>query len=280
MKITPISKEIHKNWSYVGLQDFKHTSKDSVVPILMAEIVRLVTTNPIVFLKDKNLGLYSLQGLTPERNLLIDRNGKWLNEYIPARYRSLPFVLARDGRSKKKDEKILCYIDDLNCVAENFENKSTKIFNDKSELSEDMKRVFEFLNSIEKNEQLTQIALRAVEESDVIEDWEISLKLADGEKKLSGLKKVNIDKLKSLSDKSLGILNKTGGLDLCFASYYSINNLEKLKNFVILHSNSQNQSNEKNQIETIRDKTLKKQKAAKKLEMDNLVKDLLLDDEI
>ena len=119
-----------------------------------------------------------------------------------------------------------------------------------------------------------------MEESDVIEDWEISLKLADGEKKLSGLKKVNIDKLKSLSDKSLGILNKTGGLDLCFASYYSINNLEKLKNFVILHSNSQNQSNEKNQIETIRDKTLKKQKAAKKLEMDNLVKDLLLDDEI
>ena len=163
MKITPISKEIHKNWSYVGLQDFKHTSKDSVVPILMAEIVRLVTTNPIVFLKDKNLGLYSLQGLTPERNLLIDRNGKWLNEYIPARYRSLPFVLARDGRSKKKDEKLLCYIDDLNCVAENFKNKSTKIFNDKSELSEDMKRVFEFLNSIEKNEQLTQIALRAVE---------------------------------------------------------------------------------------------------------------------
>ena len=83
-------------------------------------------------------------------NLMIDKKGYGSN-YIPARYRSLPFVLANNSDNKSKNEKILCFIEDLNCVAKSFDKKSTKIFDDNNEdLSEDMKRVFEFLKSIER----------------------------------------------------------------------------------------------------------------------------------
>ena len=190
MKIIPISKENHAKWSYVGLSNYLHTKTDAIVPILIAEINRVIFTNPIVFIENhKTLGLYSLQSLLPNVNLMIDSEGKWINNYIPARYRSLPFVLASDTNQKKSDDKILCYIDELDCVSKSFKNKkSTPIFDSKLELSEDMMRVFEFLKSIEQNETITKKALESIYNSEIIEDWALSLKLQDGEKKMTGLK--------------------------------------------------------------------------------------------
>ena len=134
MKIVPISKETHKDWSYVGLSNYNHSIKDSIVPILIAEIGKIAVTNPIVFLeKDKSLGLYSLQSILPEMNLMIDKKGRWLNNYIPARYRSLPFVLANKIINQKM-KKFYVLLMTLNCVAKSFDKKSTKIF-EKEELS-------------------------------------------------------------------------------------------------------------------------------------------------
>ena len=80
MNIVPISIQNHHDWSYVGLSNYNHTFKDSIVPILIAEIGKIAVTNPIVFLeKDKSLGLYSLQSILPEMNLMIDRKGSWIN---------------------------------------------------------------------------------------------------------------------------------------------------------------------------------------------------------
>ena len=41
MKINPISKEAHKDWSYVGLSNYMHTKNDAIVPIVIAEIGRI-----------------------------------------------------------------------------------------------------------------------------------------------------------------------------------------------------------------------------------------------
>ena len=126
MKIIPISKENHAKWSYVGLSNYLHAKTDAIVPILIAEINRVIFTNPIVFIENqKTLGLCSLQSLLPNVNLMIDSEGKWINNYIPARYRSLPFVLASETNQKKSDDKILCYIDELDCVSKSFKNKKT-----------------------------------------------------------------------------------------------------------------------------------------------------------
>ena len=51
MKIVPISKENHHDWSYVGLSNYNHTIKDFIVPILIAEVGKIAVTNPIVFLE-------------------------------------------------------------------------------------------------------------------------------------------------------------------------------------------------------------------------------------
>ena len=83
-------------------------------PLVIAEIGRLVSNNPIVFIEnDGILNLYSLQSLLPENNLMIDNEGLWLGKYIPARYRSLPFVLASNSNNEDKKEKILCFVEDF-----------------------------------------------------------------------------------------------------------------------------------------------------------------------
>ena len=284
MNIIPISKDTHREWSYVGLANYAHTQKDSVAPIIMAEIGRVVNTNPIVFLEnsdgDKTVGLYSLQSLTPELNLMINDKGQWLADYIPARYRSLPFVLASDTTGKIGDDKLLCFVDNFNCVAEKFDRESTKIFNDNGDMSDDMKRVFKFLQAIDQNEHQTKIALASIKKAGVLHDWTLSLKLKDGERKMTGLKKINMEKLKELSGKALQELNKSGGLDICFASHFSLNSLENLKKLIITRSDSAETKKETSETKSLRDVTLEKQKKAQKDEMDTLVKDLLLDDEI
>ena len=278
MKIVPISKENHHDWSYVGLSNYNHCIKDFIVPILIAEIGKIAVTNPIVYLeKDKTLGLYSLQSVLPEMNLMIDKKGSWINSYIPARYRSLPFVLANNSEDKSNNEKILCFIDDLKCVAKSFDRESTKIFDENNQLSEDMQRVFEFLKNIDQNEFVTQKALQSIQKMDILEDWQLSIKLSDGEKKMTGLKRINIEKLKNLPIEKLHQLNQTGGLDISFASIFSLNNLENLRNLLIDKTKTNEESNK---TKSIRDITIEKQKNEKKVEMDNLVKNLLLDDEI
>ena len=282
MKVVPISKENHQKWSYTGLTSYIHTKKDSIVPIVIAEIGRVILTNPIVFLdqETKGLELYSLQGLMPETNLMINTEGQWLTEYIPARYRALPFVLASDSDRTIGDDKILCYIDDVKCVGKSFKTKSTKIFDKKGELSDDMKKVFDFLSSIEQNEILTKTALKTIKKADVLEDWTIELKLADGERKMTGLKKVNMEKLKALSAETLLDLNKSGGLDICFAANLSLHNIQKLRNLVVAQVKNVETKKQNDTTKSLREVTLEKQKKAQKEEMDILVKDLLLDDEI
>ena len=279
MIIKPITKEEHKDWSYVGLSHYMHAKNDAIVPILIAELDRVISTNPVVFIENnKTLGLYSLQSLLPNMNLMINNEGKWIHNYIPARYRSLPFVLATDSTSTNNKEKVLCYVEDLNCVSKSIDSKSTKIFNSNNDLSEDMNRVFEFLKSIEHNELVTQKALLAIQEADIIEDWSLSIKLSDGEKNMKGLKRINIEKLKSLSGKILQNLNSTGGLNICFANILSLNNIENLKQILISKTQSLQKKEETNENKSLRDLTLEKQSKEKKEEMDNLVKDLLLED--
>ena len=279
MNIIPISKENHSDWSYVGLPHYKHTLKDSIVPIVIAEIGRLVSNNPIVFIEnDGILNLYSLQSLLPENNLMIDNEGLWLGKYIPARYRSLPFVLASNSNNEDKKEKILCFVEDFKCVAKNFETESTKIFEKENELSDEMNKVFEFLQSIEQNEILTQNALKSIQEMNIIEDWSLSLKLKDGEKKMTGLKKIDADKLRNLSPDNLEKLNKTGGLDICFANIFSLNNVEILKNLILEKAQISENKKDKQANKSLRDITLEKQQKAQKEEMDTLVKDLLIED--
>ena len=47
MKIVPISKEHHADWSYVGLPNYIHTKNDAIAPILIAEIDKIILTNLI-----------------------------------------------------------------------------------------------------------------------------------------------------------------------------------------------------------------------------------------
>ena len=66
-------------------------------------------------------------------------------------------------------------------------------------------------------------------------------------------------------------------VNVSFASIFSLNNIENLRSLII---NKTKSSEENKTTKSIRDVTIEKQKKEKKVEMDNLVKNLLLDDEI
>ena len=85
------------------------------------------------------------------------------------------------------------------------------------------------MKSIDQNEFVTQKALQSIQKMDILEDWQLSIKLSDGEKKMTGLKKSMLKNLRDLLKEKLHELNQTGGLDISFASIFSLNNIENLK---------------------------------------------------
>ena len=108
MKIIPIAKETHKDWSYVGLPHYLHTKNDAIAPILTAEIDRVISTNPIIFIdKGDTIGMYSLQSLLPEINMMIDEVNGWVITYQQDIVTT--FVLASQADNKSSKDKVLCY---------------------------------------------------------------------------------------------------------------------------------------------------------------------------
>ena len=87
--------------------DFSFAKKDNLCSVLLQELSHLLNQTPIVFAKNET-GLYelcSLQGLEHNRNYFVSDSGSWKGGYIPARYRSYPFLMAQKKGSKKKGVK-------------------------------------------------------------------------------------------------------------------------------------------------------------------------------
>ena len=117
MPAIPVTKEKCSNLRYKHLDNFTHFKNKGLVPFCIAELPKIVTNYPIVFTKLNDVfSINFITSFSPNLNLFIDGEGKWIGNYIPAIYRSMPFMYT----SVKKNEKmVLSFIEELECVISN-----------------------------------------------------------------------------------------------------------------------------------------------------------------
>ena len=102
MTLVAISKQKHSSYRYKNPQQFFLYKEKGLIPFCVAELHKIITNYTIVFTRNKDdVSVSFMSSFSPNNNLLIDENGKWLGNYMPAIFRSLPFVYINERKVEK-----------------------------------------------------------------------------------------------------------------------------------------------------------------------------------
>lgn len=225
-----ISRTIHAKKHYLPGHRYAFASGQQVVPILMAELGKLLSHYVLAFIWQH--GLYKpvvLTGLGGGQNLYVNHDGKWLATYVPAFLRSHPFRLL----FSEKRQKILC-IHETHLVDN---SQGEPLFDPDGHPTKPVQDTLNFLNECEINRRVTQAASAALAKAGVIKKWSFQIKQEQGQKpvQVGRLYKISEKALNNLNTAAFADLRNNGALGLAYAQIFSMNQVSQLTDRVKYH---------------------------------------------
>jgi putative transposase len=218
-----LDREKHKELKINPLTDLNFAKSATHIPLLASEVSQVGTSFPIVFTADETPSLVAIVSLGGD-SLAITADGKWITSYVPSYLRKYPFSLAA---TKENPEQKMILIDEESSLFS--KSKGKQLFKKDGEKSETLDHAINFLTSYEQQMSVTTNVAKAILESGILEDREISV--GEGEEKkvlVNGFKVVNKEKLNSLSDDILADWVRKGIITFIEAHLSSLNNIQTL----------------------------------------------------
>lgn len=230
--LKPLDREIHRHHGWKLRTSMISALKDTVVPILITEVTKILPGYAFAFVKDRNgkFVFVAIQGLHQDENLYINEEGKPLFTPTPRYYHTYPFGMHEveiDGKMKAT----LFFDHDSGLYREEpqVDKGEKKFITDEGEIDPDIEKVLEYLNESEKWRKITQNAVDALEEAGVIEPWSPSIENPDTKRQLlKGFHKINMENLNKLNGEEMTKLQNAQGLTVAYAQLFSIYRVEML----------------------------------------------------
>lgn len=220
-----ISKDHYADKKWQLTPGYSFSEKDSVCPIVLQELPQAQANMPVAFmLSDDKYYLVVVQGLTPQTNLFVDADGNWLGNYIPASYRSYPFVLA--STTGDGENLVLCVDEDSGLVGS--DEADQDFFNEEGELSERMQEVMKFLSEGHSGRLTVNRICEQLQELNLFKSWTLQIEYADGPHKVEGLYCIDEPAFNELSDEVFLELRKTGALPVIYSHLLSMQHITRL----------------------------------------------------
>lgn len=221
-RLLPINKKDFGHLYFKKFTHYRHASGDSVIPIVLMEVGRAMMDTPLAFMQDEQ-GKYQLVAIASfinNVNVLIDQQGYFRTSYVPACYRSYPFLSALT----QEGERVLCFDKASDLLTEN-PNEGEAFFDEKGEISPHLKNIMTLLHNVTQNTALTQQAISTLTEYDLIAPWELSIE----EQKIMGLYRINEEKLFKLKAEEMIKIRDCGALTLAYAQLFSMQHVIRIK---------------------------------------------------
>lgn len=231
--ITAVSRTQHgaKRWQRYASYSF--AANDTVAPLVVQELSRACMAMPTGFIHTPNgYQLVAVQGLQSGRNVWVAPNGRWIGPYVPAVYRSYPFVLA-----KAQDDKQALCIRDVDGVIS--ESEGERFFEDDGTPSKAVQDVLHFLELLASNTQHTKALCALLERHGLIKPWNIQIKAGgaeNNEQKVEGLFCVDEVALNALPTEAFEDLRKGGALAMVYCQLLSMQHLQTLGKLTDRHA--------------------------------------------
>lgn len=218
-----MDKEKHKDKGWIPFKNLNFAKKTTILPVTISELPKLSMVVPIVFINiDKDYHFAAILGLENEKNLYINKEGKWVSGYIPKVLQAHPFSLAID-----KSKKALLCMDDEYAVDSSYEN-AEPFFTDKGDISEKLNMVLGFLEQREIDRQKTKKMCNLLDEFELIEPAKVTIRVERGNIDLEGYYQLNEKALEELTNEKFLELRTLGALPFCYLHLLSLLNWKTL----------------------------------------------------
>ncbi|MDH5434936.1 MAG: SapC family protein [Gammaproteobacteria bacterium] len=227
-KFEQLNKETHKNLKLKINTDFSHLAKQHIAPVVMHEFYSVATDLPIVFVKNEELGdefmAVAMLGLKSDENLLIEGK-KWIGYYMPASYTHYPLSLIPNPDDSK--QYMINIFMDSEAISE---KEGEAIFNQDGSETEFFNQKRQALENFYMSARGTVDFVKAITKLDLLEELTINFTIGDEKRAVTGVHAINQEKFHNLSDKDFNELKEKGYLNLIYAHFVSMNQIQRLIN--------------------------------------------------
>lgn len=208
--------------------NFLFSANDAVCPLSASEIPRAMMAVPLAFLcTDGEYSIVAVQGLENGTNFFLNAEGQWLGSYIPAAYRSYPFVLA--STEANEDQLILCINKDSGLLIE--DDSAEAFFDEGGELSTTLKDLVEFLSTVRAGRQESARICTILLKHELFKPWDLQFELESGTKRIEGLFCIDESALNTLSDEAYAELRLAGAIPVVYCQLLSMQKISDLTQF-------------------------------------------------
>lgn len=220
-QVVPISKQRHADWSVKTGTDYSFAKTINSVPLMAVEFPNATVDYPIVFAgTEEEVMPIVILGID-NNNLYITESGDWNDQYIPAFIRRYPFVFSSPNEEGKST---LCI--DEGFAGCNQEGRGERLFDSQGEQTQYLQNILGFLQQYQAHFQRTRIFCQRLKEYNLLEQAYARLTPPDGEQRsLRGFMRVNLERLKALTDEQILTLARTDELELIYLHLHSLHNL-------------------------------------------------------
>ncbi len=229
-QLTVISRERHTDKRWKRNSSYSFAATKAVAPLVMQELPRASITFPVGFVRaGKAFQLVAVQGLQPNKNLWVAADGRWLGDYVPAVYRSHPFVLA----GTEDDRSVLCIREDSGLISA---SDGELFFDTEGRPAEPLRDILNFLEQVSASGRLTKKLCELLDKHHLIQPWNIHVKGDDSEQKVQGLFRVDEALLNALPIAAFDELRQGGALPLVYCQLMSMQHLHTLGQMASQHA--------------------------------------------
>jgi hypothetical protein len=138
---------------------------------------------------------------------------------VPFVLRSYPFSLIRKEGS---DQSVLAVDEDSTLVVDEMGEGVEKFFEPDGSPSSTTKSLTEYLHILERDQAMTQRAIAALAEANLIEPWPLTVPIENDKVTVSGLHRVNEPALQALDDPTFLKLRRAGALPIAYGQLLSM----------------------------------------------------------
>lgn len=232
-----VSRQRHSQVRWQAVENYLAVAQDAVVPLVMAELPKAQATMPLAFVVtgEGDSAQYvpvAVLGLGAGRNLWVAPDGRWLGAYIPAAYRSRPFLLA----NTEQGQQVLCIEEDIGLPGGDAGAKGEAFFTEAGEPAPAVATMLHFLTEVETSRAATARICAVLQRHNLFQPWPISVQTEAGNQPLSGLFRINEAAFNALPAEALLQIHEAGALALVFCQLLSMQHLPRLGELAQLHA--------------------------------------------
>ena len=218
-----ISKVDHAQLRWKSGTGFGFAKDDAIAPLGVLELPSAMMHLAIAFHQEGDrFTPAALQGLQQGKNLMVDRNGKWLAGYVPAIYRSYPFVFAEAADS----HEVLCADFSSGLLSDSSDGKP--LFDSLGEPTTALQEVLKFMANQKANREVTASICQQLHKHNLIQPWLIKVQSGNVELSVEGLFRIDEAALNGLGKEALSELRDAGALPVAYMQLLSMQHISQL----------------------------------------------------